>query len=635
MRLRGPGLPRPAAGALAGLLLSLLIGGSWLAGAFGRIERFAYDQYQVLRARLAVGEPFADLRTEPLVVAIDDQALQAIGPWPWPRETYARLIDRLVEAGAGAIGFDVLLPDPAPEPMSDIALAEALQRAGRVSIAAVPTVVAIGEERQPAIQLEAPFPLLVAAARSVGHVAVTRENDGAVRRLLVRVAVGEAAGEPTAAPRPEGAQRQPTAVRPAVPALALALARLQSGRDLQSAQIPTLLGGYMLLSYRRPQLAPTVSAAEFLKEGPGAVLPQLGGRPVLVGVTAAGLRDIERYLLPLPGLEQVPDVYVQAVAVRQILRQDYIRPAPRWTAIAALGVVALLCGPLLFSLRPLAGAGVALALAAGLIGAGTALFVRRGVLVEPLPAALGALAVYIAAIAHGYFRHERESARLKATFRRYMAPEVVDQILANPAQAALQRRCVTILFADVRGFTAFAAQAPPDVVLWVLNRCREAMAQAILGEQGTLDKFIGDGVMGIFGAPVARSDHESAALRSALAMQGRFTALAREFERRGVEPPHIGIGVHAGEVIVGSIGGEERLEYTAIGDTVNVAARLGDLAAAGEILATEAVRQAVGPVMPFAWTPLSPVIVRGKKEPMAVFAVGDAGESRSFVKRLG
>lgn len=167
-------------------------------------------------------------------------------------------------------------------------------------------------------------------------------------------------------------------------------------------------------------------------------------------------------------------------------------------------------------------------------------------------------------------------------FGRYMAPRIVDQILQSPESVRLGgiRQEVTILFADIRGFTTVSEHRAPEEIVSMLNRFLSLATGEILAELGTLDKFLGDGLMAIFNAPVRVEDHEAAAVRAALAMQ---CALA---EQRAMFPSEVGygIGIHTGETIVGNIGTAELMNYTAIGDAVNVAARLQSEAQLGEVL---------------------------------------------------
>lgn len=182
-----------------------------------------------------------------------------------------------------------------------------------------------------------------------------------------------------------------------------------------------------------------------------------------------------------------------------------------------------------------------------------------------------------------------EKEHIKRAFSRYVAREVVDQILKDPEHLVLsgERREVTVLFCDVRGFTPMAERLPPEEVVALLNGFYNLMIDTIFRYQGTVDKFLGDGVMAVFGAPIYRTDHAIQAVRAALEMQAGIRALSDRLVSEGKDPIAVGIGINAGETIAGTVGTDERMEYTVIGDNVNLAARLESSALPGQILISE------------------------------------------------
>jgi len=179
-----------------------------------------------------------------------------------------------------------------------------------------------------------------------------------------------------------------------------------------------------------------------------------------------------------------------------------------------------------------------------------------------------------------------EAEILRDTFGRFLSQQVMEKILSDADLRSLRsaRRDVTVLFADMRDFTAFAEQHPPEQVVDVLNAYFDVMVQVLFEYQGTLDKFLGDGILALFGTPLVQSDHPQRAVQVALDMQRAATRLNATRQRRGQPTLHIGIGINSGEAIVGNIGSEKRMEYTVIGDMVNVAQRLQALARGGEIV---------------------------------------------------
>jgi len=204
---------------------------------------------------------------------------------------------------------------------------------------------------------------------------------------------------------------------------------------------------------------------------------------------------------------------------------------------------------------------------------------------------------------------------------------VVNQLLENTASFKLggANQTITVLFADIRGFTAFAENQKPEKVVGILNQYFSAMSEIIFDNHGTLDKYIGDGLMALFGAPTATADDAQNAVKAAVAMQRRAAELQVEFAREGFGDFAIGVGLHTGEATIGFIGSEKRSEYTAIGDTVNIAARLESqarpqsIAGRGVILISEATATAAGDIFPLIKR--EPLAVKNRLQPVALYEV--------------
>ena len=215
----------------------------------------------------------------------------------------------------------------------------------------------------------------------------------------------------------------------------------------------------------------------------------------------------------------------------------------------------------------------------------------------------------------------REKEMIKRAFTRYVAREVVEEILKDPEHMMLtgERREATVLFCDIRGFTTMSERLRPEEVVSLLNEFYTLMIETTFKHDGTLDKFLGDAVMAVFGAPIAHPDHAARAVLTAIDMR---TAVAELSERRvklGQDPFEVGIGVSLGEVVAGTVGTEERMEYTVIGDSVNVAARLQDKAKAGSILLSRRTYEAVKDLVDAK--SLGALKVKGKEEEVEVYEV--------------
>jgi adenylate cyclase len=222
-------------------------------------------------------------------------------------------------------------------------------------------------------------------------------------------------------------------------------------------------------------------------------------------------------------------------------------------------------------------------------------------------------------------RSLREKEMIKRAFTRYVAREVVEEILKDPEQLVLtgERREVTVLFCDIRGFTPLAERLSPEEVVSLLNEFYTLMIETTFKHDGTLDKFLGDAVMAIFGAPIAHPDHAMRAVKTALAMRSGVGELNERRAAVGKEPIRIGIGVSLGEVVAGTVGTEDRMEYTVIGDSVNLAARLVDNAKPGRILISHRTYERVQDHIEVV--ALGPLKVKGKEEQVEVYEVAGLG----------
>ncbi len=218
-------------------------------------------------------------------------------------------------------------------------------------------------------------------------------------------------------------------------------------------------------------------------------------------------------------------------------------------------------------------------------------------------------------------RSLREKEMIKRAFTRYVAREVVEEILKDPENLVLsgERRQVTVLFCDVRGFTPMSERLAPEEVVLLLNDFYTLMIETTFKYDGTLDKFLGDAVMAVFGAPMAHPDHSARAIRTALAMQEGITGLNERRQRDGKEAISVGIGVSAGEAVAGTVGTEDRMEYTVIGDSVNLAARLESNAKPGQILISHRTYERVRDLVDAR--PLGRIRVKGKEEEVEVYEV--------------
>jgi adenylate cyclase len=356
----------------------------------------------------------------------------------------------------------------------------------------------------------------------------------------------------------------------------------------------------------------------------------LKGQAVIIAYEPSGIQDMHqtpysRGFLHIPA-RLMSGAEVHANIVETILTGRYPRAVASPYRLAYLFAVLAVGILLFFRLAP--GPGVAaLALLALSVDVWAFLFFRSNLLLPTAGLQAGLLLGYLGVLGLRLTGEERERTRLRRIFGRYASEEVVEKLLASGREPDLggEALTVTVLFADIRNFTTISESLNPHEVVEMLNTYFSRVCEPILAQGGTVDKFVGDSVMAVFGSPAPYQDHARRALRAALAVAERareFDAwMARRFVNRGLPEFRIGVGVHTGEAVVGNIGSSQRFEFTAIGDTVNTASRLEGLTKelGWTIVASSGAIEAAGPGVMTGGS--QQVRVKGRQETVEVLEV--------------
>jgi len=604
-----------------------------------------------------------------VLVTIDEPSLRslepAVGRWPWPRLVHAALVDFLARAPAKAVVYDVLFPERDRHSFeiggetwtgeeSDRALVEATARAGNV----VHVVSAVGEESEtpesggetgPVVVtpyrgldegietrpvLQPPFHELAQASRALGHNFLVLDPDGPVRRSVpfVRHAGQFVPSLPVAAAMlvrkvlPSEVRTEGRALRLGSRALPLVVQQLPSFYGEQRQARRSLIryaGGVMSagrstygqysfydLFYSEQQLLagekPTVEPAHFR------------GKIVFVGTTAAGLSDV--FAVPVPG--KMPGMQVHASVLDNVLSNRFMAPAPGWAGLLLVLASGLAASLGIARFGVWRGVASALLLAVLLAAAAYALFGRGTWLRLTEPFLATALAAF-GGVAHQYLVEDREKRKVKGLFSRYVSRDVCEQLMADPSKARLGggRRRMSVLFSDIRGFTTFSEGGEPEEVVRQLNEYFSRMVDVVFAHRGTLDKFVGDAVMALFGAPLDDADHADHAVSAALAMIDELAALNARWTAEGRPSLAIGIGINSGDMVAGNIGSSSIMSYTVIGDAVNLGARLESLNKeyGTSIIVSEATKALLK--RRYDMHALGDVVVKGKTRPVAIYEV--------------
>jgi adenylate cyclase len=616
-----------------------------------------------------------------VIAAIDDKSIAELGHWPWPRGVEARLNDALRDYKAAIVGYDVLFSEGDEDDVqaeriakrlealgvgaatveqtlgsgNDLAFAKALKeqgatflsyafeshhfdlkRDGRILSAPVPTGYKTEPLKPPPLgynlvrELPGGAPVLItaraylppiavlnSAARGTGFVDIEADSDGVLRSEIAVIRFGK---------------------RYCVPLyLALTAAylknaplRLVVGDDgvkqvaLGDEQIPVDELGRMLIAFRgAPGAFPAYSISDLIahRVPPAAV----AGKIVLVGLTAHALGD--RKVTPTGG--DFPGVEIHANAIDNVLRGDFVRRsrvegAAEEDAVALVLVFAISLAAAYLS--PVWSAAAALWVIVGFSAYAQYRLVDDGVLIDVVLPLASALLTYTVLATYRYMTEGSEKRYLRSAFEHYLNPDVVASVVDDPQGLRLsgERRRLAILFSDIVNFTSRAERSEPEQVVALLNTYMSVMIDIIFQSQGVVDKLMGDGIMAFWGAPNDIKNPAGAAIDCALKMLEGLQHLRKTDER--FADVDIGIGIATGDAVVGNFGGAQRFDYSAVGDTVNLASRLEGLTRHFHVhllVNRETLAEAAGD---YCAREVGLVKVRGKKQLVAIVDVaGRAG----------
>ncbi len=551
---------------------------------------------------LYVRRPPQPVPADILIVGIDEPSFQELGlAWPWPRRLHAALVDRLAAAGARAIVFDVVFADATTE-ADDAMFAAAISRAGNVVLAQDLDVVNDPQfSRRILVQ---PFKTFRQGARELGLAMVTPDADGVVRHFHVQV------------------HGQPTLAAAAVKAVGAAPA------------LPPALSG--LINYAGPPRSlETVSYYQVLDPAHPLAAARLRDRVVLVGrilgASPSPQARSDTFYTPYYARSGLitPGVEVQGQIIHTLLSRSWGRelPAPGRLGLYLAVILGTAYG--LARLTPLQALPWLAALAALLLGGSAALFWTWLYWVPPVLLLAGLLALYSGNVLAHYLLESRQRRWLRQAFGRYLSPEVVETVIAHPEALRLGGVEVegTVLFSDLAGFTTLSENRQPQELIRLLNEWFSPMTEIILAHRGTLDKYIGDAIMAVWGAPVSLADHAVQACRAALAMRAAMAGLQKNWLLQGLPLVKARIGLHSGPLVAGNVGSRERFNYTVLGDTVNLASRLegANKEYGTEIILSDAVQRRVAGQ--FLVRELDLIRVKGRAQPVTIYELlGEAQE---------
>jgi adenylate cyclase len=649
----------------------------WLLGFLPFVETIELKTYDWRMRTTAIPTAPSD---QVVIVAIEDDSIRRLEPqvgrWPWPRLVHAAAIDFLARGPAKLVVYDGLFSERdmnrftiggenTPDGKvvggedwsgaeSDQVFADAVAKAGNVILAASASAEGlidasktlatrvdgipdhrfdIGDcAKEPRPMVLPPFPELAKAARGIGNTHMVLDADGPVRRFVPFVRTPDrVVPSLSVAAVLAAAGRGPDAVQAAPgDTLRIGDATVPMIRQMIATgdgfTIPVCRG---LIPYRGPRDARTFTEYSFYDlfyseqqllagEKPHLDPAVFKDRIVVIGATAPGLLDI----FPSPFGLLTPGPVIHANVIDALLQQRTIAPMSSAAAVLIAAGAALGVG-----VTGAFGGAWVTAVVTGLVSGflawwSVSLFASGAW--TPLVMPIGAAALtFVGDLGWKYFVEGREKRQVKRLFSRYVPKDVYNQLMADPTRAALggKRRTMTVLFSDVRGFTAMSEKASPEEVVGQLNEYFSRMVDVLFEHRGTLDKFVGDMVMGLFGAPLDDPDHAEHAVQAGIAMTKALDELNDQWRAAGRPLLDIGIGISTGDMVAGNIGSSAIMSYTVIGDVVNLGARLESLNKdfGTRMIISEMTKDALKGR--YDIRPLGEVTVKGKSRAVAIFEV--------------
>ena len=629
-------------GALAGLTVSFLVWG------LSQTEIGQIFEYKTLdyRFRLRVSDP---PHKDVLVVAIDDRSLEVAGRWPWPRDFHALLLEAMREHRPKAVAFDMFFSEPEKDnPAGDAALA---QQAGALGNVVFGAVARRHTSQAPLLPADVASNALVHIVGRIDDVVGSDDAQVPIEQLRRNVALGFINAERDA----DGVLRHLSMVvrvgnklYPSLVLQTICTAFDVSPRDVHvflgerieislkgGAMVPVPIDaqGRFFINFRYPpqRFEKTGSAVNYLTivqaygatpegKAPSWDLDQLRGRIVLVGVSATGI-DVA----PTAIDHNTPLAFAQANAIDNILRQDYLRrtePLVFWP-LATLGMFGLALFNLYntSALRSAVFSGLVILV---YVLAVWLAFQQWNVWIELFWPVIGMGGLVLTTALYQFSTEGKEKRLIKRAFQQYLSPKIMAEVLADPSKLVLGgvRRRMTVLFSDIRGFTAYSEKRPPEEVVPVLNELQDELSKVIFAHDGTLNKYMGDAILAFWGAPgQPKPDDALRAIRAAHALVETVKRLETKWRGQGIEPFGIGVGVNTGEMIVGNMGSTMMFDYTVIGDEVNLGARLEALTRQfdANVVISEATYQAVQEHVHAK--ELGEVTVKGRAKPVRIYAL--------------
>jgi adenylate cyclase len=652
------------------------------------MELKALDLRMVSRGRITPGG-------ETVIAAIDEKSLGELGRWPWPRTTIARLVDKLKGCGAKAVGFDIVFSEPDQNSSlsaivdlskevkkiglkdkrvqglldkkklvadTDAALAKAIKRAKNVTLGyfflkSSKEAEHIGEkEIEAAAQnIENSRYQMIQGETSPDVAALYNVTAySAVTNLKLLSNAAENSGYFNAFPDTDGTIRwSPLVMRfqdnyylPLSmslltqyldwPMVTLNMAKFGvEGIKIGDINIPTDETGRMLVNYYGPgRTFPHYSISDIIK---GKLSPDtFKDKIVIVGATAIGIYDLR----VTPYSSVYPGVEIHATAIDNILHGNFLHRSSgtQLLDICAIVFFGLLIGIVVPRVKAVKGMVASLIVLIAFVLINVFIFSRYNLWLNIIYPSLAMIVIYLGITVYRYITEEREKKKIRGAFQYYLTASVINEMLKDPSKLKLggDKKDLTVLFSDIRGFTTISEKLTPEDLVRLLNEYLTAMTNLVFKYDGLLDKYMGDAIMAVYGAPLDQPDHAVRACRTALDMMEELKKLQKKWADEGRPAFNIGIGINSGDMVVGNMGSDMRFDYTVMGDMVNLGSRLEGINKeyGTNIIISEYTYAAIKDAL--FCRELDSVRVKGKKLPVKIYELlGEKKDAEKWEKAVG
>ena len=562
-------------------------------------ERKFYDYKFAIRGEM---DPPDDI----VIIGVDDDSMKELGRWPWPRSIIAKGIENLAKAGAKVIGVDIIFPEESQDRSQDRILADSLKLSGNVigalyfdNVAEMTAKMVDGniefvEEYN--TRLIRPIDVLEESFNGMGFTNTNPDVDGVLRDALLVYDFEEKEYHSFAS--------------------MIAAHYFSQKGNFNNTDI--IKSDVILVNYRGPHEHYYDHSFKTIYSGK---FPESWIRDKIVLVGSMAVATYDHY--PTPYSNMFPGVEYHATIIDNLIHGDYIRQCPEIVVVILVLLFAFGLGRLFLNLKLWACTALFLVSLVSYFFLSQYIFTEYYYNINFFQPGFSMILSFLGIMSYRFVTESREKAWIKKTFSTYMSPDVIAELTTNPDKLKLggERKNLSVLFSDIVGFTTMSEKLVPEEVSELLNEYLSTMTEVIFEYSGTLDKFIGDAIMAFWGAPVPQEDHPKRAVLCAVEMVDRLLVLREDWRKRGKPLIDIGIGIHTDDIAVGNFGSQQRMDYTVIGDGVNLASRIEGLTRQYKtrIIISQSTYEKVSEYVEV--NPLGDVKVKGKEKPVTIYEV--------------